>query len=97
MQKIAIVKNLQSEIAELEVAFGVECGAEAFQVVVGDTLVEQLGCNAFPDQLRKHLGIACLHFGLRELLADRLQPQRVQQQARGDIAVRGVFLDQRAR
>src|SRR5258706_13463611 len=97
MQKIAIVENLQSEITELEVAFGVECGAQACQVVVRDALVEQFGGNAFFDQLRKHLRIAHLHFSLRELLADRLETQRIEQQARGDIAVRGVFLDQRAR
>ena len=49
------------------------------------------------DELREVLGVARLHLRLGHLLAEHLQAERVEQQARGDIAVGRILLDQRAR
>jgi hypothetical protein len=49
------------------------------------------------DELREVLGVLRRHVVLRDLLAERLVADRVEQEPRGDEAVRGILLDQRAR
>ena len=51
VQEIAVVEDLQAEVGELQVAVRVERGAEAFQVVVGEALVEELGFDALLHEL----------------------------------------------
>ena len=97
VQEVAVVERLQAEVVELQVAVGLERGAEAAEVVLEQLLVEQLGADALLDELREVLRVARRHVRLEQLLAEDLAPDRVQQQARGRPRVAGVLLDQRAR
>ena len=49
------------------------------------------------DEAREVLSVPGRHVGLRGFFAQRLETQRVEQQARGDKAVRRILFDQRAR
>ena len=60
VQEVAVVEGLQAEVVELQVALGLERGAEAGEVVVEQLLVEQLGGDALLDELREVLGVARL-------------------------------------
>jgi hypothetical protein len=97
MQEVAVVQRLQAEVAELQVAVGVERGAEALQVVLLQLLVEQLGLHAALDEGREVLGVTRAHFSLRDFLFEDLAADGVQQDAGGDLAVRRVLFDHRAR
>ncbi|MNY04476.1 hypothetical protein D3C86_1371560 [compost metagenome] len=97
MQEVAVVQRLQAEVVELEVARGVQRGAQAGQVIRGQLLVQQLGGDTAGDEFREVLGVARGHFGLRHFAAEDFLADRVQQDARGDLAVVRVLLDQGTR
>jgi hypothetical protein len=96
-EEVAVVQRLQAEVAELQVALGLERGAQRLHVVLQQVLVEEADLDAVLDEGREVLGVPRLHLGLRDFLAHRLEAQRVEQQARGDVRVRRILLDQRAR
>jgi hypothetical protein len=96
-EEIAVVQRLQAEVAELQVALGHQRLAEHLQVVVRQRFVEEADLDAVLDEAREVIGVLGLHVRLCHFLADRLDAQRVEQQARGDVRVVGVLLDQRAR
>ena len=95
-QEVTIVKCLQPEIPELEVALGHQSGAELFQVVMRERLVQKADLDAVLDETRKVVGVARRHFGMRDFLADRLEAQRVEQEAGGHVGVGRILFDQRA-
>ena len=96
-EEIAVVQRLQAEIAELQVALGLQRRAELREVVLRERFVQQADLDAVLDELREVLGVLRLHVGLRRFLAKRFEAQRVEQQPRGDVRVRRILLDQRAR
>ena len=96
-QEIAVVERLQAEVAELQVALGLERRAQLGHVVLEQRLVEQADLDAVLDEAREVLRILLRHVALRGLLAERLEAQRVEQQAGGDVGIRRILLDQRAR
>jgi hypothetical protein len=53
--------------------------------------VEEADLHAVLHEAREVLGILRRHVALRGFFADRLEAQRVEQQARGDVRVRGSF------
>ena len=97
VQEVAVVQRLQTEVVELQVAVGLQRGAEAGQIELQQLFVEQLGLHALLDVAGEVFGVASGHVGLQRLLAEDLAADRVQQQARGGARVARVFLDQRAR
>ena len=60
-------------------------------------LVEQSDLDAMLDEAREIIGVLGRHVDLRDFLAHRLVADRVEQQPRGDEAVRGILLDECAR
>ncbi len=62
-----------------------------------EALVEELRPHALADEGREILGVARRHLGLRRLFAEHFAPDGVQQQARGDVGVVRILLDQHAR
>ena len=96
-EEIAVVQRLQAQVIELQVALGLERGAQTGQVKLPEPLVEQFELNPFLDALREILGVALSHLLLRNVLVQRLAAHGVQQQACGDLGVVGVALDQGAR
>ncbi|NYH13959.1 hypothetical protein GGD41_001187 [Paraburkholderia bryophila] len=54
------------------------------------------GADAALDELREVLGVAVSHFALSDFFFEDLAADRVQQDTRGDLAVRRVFFDHRA-
>ena len=96
-QEVAVVQRLQAEIAELQVALGLQRGAELLHVVLQQRLVQQADLDAVLHEPGEVLGVAGGHLGLRRVLAQRLVADGVEQQAGGDEAVRRVLLDQRSR
>ena len=97
VQEVAVVERLQAEIVELQVALGFQRRAQALEVIRGQPLVEQLRLHAAADEAREVLGVARGHLRVQHFLAQHLAADRVQQQARGHIAVVGIALDQHAR
>ena len=97
VQEVAVVERLQAEVVELQVAVGLERRAELGQVELQQLLVEELGLHALLHELREVFGVAGMHVGVQQLLAEDLAADRVQQQARGGARVARVLLDQRAR
>jgi len=97
VQKVAVIKGLQAEIAEFQIARGVQRLAQARQVEFGQPLVQQLGRDAALDELRKIPGVTLGHLRLRHFLAQDLDADGIEQQPRGDVAVGGIFFDQRTR
>ena len=77
---------------------GVERRAQRGRSKCAEALVEQLGLDALLDELRESTRrSASPSRACGDLLAQHLLADRVQQQARGDVAVGRVLLDQRAR
>ena len=97
MQEIAVVERLQPEVAELEVALGLERPAKAREIEPGELRIEELRIDAAGDELREVGPIARRHLRRGRLFAEHFQPNAVQEQPRRHIAVGGVLLDQRAR
>jgi hypothetical protein len=96
VQEVAVVQRLQAEVVELQVAAGVERGAQAGQIELQQLVVEQLGLDALLDELRKVVGVAHGHLRLRDLFAEDLAADGVQQQAGRGARVARLLLDQRA-
>ena len=97
VDEVAVVERLQAEVAELEVAVRVQRLRQRAQVEGAQARVEQAGGDALLDEPREVLGVARVHLGMGELLAQHLHLDAVQQQAGGDVAVGRVLLDQGAR
>ena len=97
VQEVAVIQGLQAEIAEFQIARGVQRLAQARQVELGQPLVQQFRGDAALDEFRKILGVALGHLRLRHFLAQDLDADGVQQQPRGDEAVGRILFDQRAR
>jgi hypothetical protein len=70
--------------------------ASALQVELAQFLVEQLGGDALGDVLREVGDVFGGGAGLRDFLAEDFLADRVQQDARGDLAVGRVLFHQRA-
>ncbi len=96
-EEVAVVERLQPEVAELQVALGLQRRAERLHVVLLQRLVQEADLDAVPHELREVLGVSGRHVVLRGFLAEGLVAQRVEEQAGRDEAVRRVLLDQRAR
>ena len=73
VQEVAVVQRLQAEVAELQVALGLERRAELRHVVLQQRLVEQADLDAVLDEAREVLGVLLRHLRLRGLLAERLE------------------------
>src|SRR6202022_4268487 len=56
-QKIAVVERLQAEVAELQVALGLQRRAELLQIVVSERFVQETDLDAVLDQTREALGV----------------------------------------
>ncbi len=97
VQEVAVVQRLQAEVVELQVALRPERRGELLQVEERELVIQQLRLDAVADELGEVLGVALGHRRLRDFLAQRLAPHRVQQQPRGDVGVGRVLLDQGAR
>ena len=96
VQEVAVVQSLQAEVAELQVAAGVQRLAQLGQVVLGQVGRQQAAFDPARDEGGEVVGVALAHVGLRDFLAQHFLADRVQQQAGSDLAVGRVFLDQRA-
>jgi len=97
MQEVAVVQGLQADVAELQVAVGDDRLGQLLQVELAQFLVQQLGVDALGDVLREVGDVFGGGAGLRHVLAEDLLADRVQQDARGDLAVGRVLFHQRAR
>src|SRR5690606_32682823 len=58
VQEVAVVQRLQAEVAELQVARGIQRGRDASQIELRQTRVEQLRLDADLHIDRKGLGVA---------------------------------------
>ena len=96
MQEVAVVQGLQAQVVELQIALGLERRAQACEVELQQALVEQLVLDPLANEGRKTLGVTIGQLRQAERFAQHLLGNGVQQQARGDVGVVGVFLDQRA-
>ena len=97
MQKITVVKRLQAQVIKFQITFCFQCAAQALQVKLQQLLIQKFVFNPFFDELWKVIGVGLIHIRLRDFLAQNLFGNCVEQQARGDVGVVGVLLDQRAR
>jgi hypothetical protein len=93
MQEVAVVQGLQAQVVELQVARA-ERRAQARQVELQQRSSSSSARPAL-DELREVLGVAPASCG-RVALAQHLLRDGVQQ-ARGDVGVVGLLLDQGAR
>jgi hypothetical protein len=53
VQEVAVVQGLQAEVVELQVALGLERGAQALQVELQQLFVQQLVVDTLLDELGK--------------------------------------------
>ena len=97
VQEVAVVQGLQAQVVELQVALGLERGAQLLQVVLQQLLVQQFVVHALLDEAGEVVGVALRHLGRRQVAAQHFLEDGVQQQARGGVGVVGVLFDQRAR
>jgi len=89
--------ELSRDVAILKILLASSLGALDEQVEPAESLVQKLRPYPRGDELREVVCVAGSHLCLRHLLAEHLVADRVQQQARGDVPVGGVLLDQGAR
>ena len=94
VQEVAVIQGLQAEVIKLQVAVGLEGGAQALQVVLQQTFIQQLVLHTLLDELREIVHIALRHFGLSDFAAQHLTHDRVQQQARCGVGVVRILLDE---
>ena len=107
VQEVAVVQRLQAEVGELQVAVGVQCCSQALEIELRQIRAQQLQLDAAADIGLQGFGVQRLHVtvgGPEAVLgvayAEKRQclcAQRIEQQTRADLAVVGLFLDQRAR
>ena len=95
-EEIAVVQRLQPEVAELQVALGLQRRAERLQVVLQQRFVQEADLDPVLHELREVFGILRRHVVLRGFRAEGFVAQRIEEQARRDEAVRGILFDQRA-
>ena len=87
----------------MQVAFGLYCGSKARKIEAAEFRIEQFGLNADLHIGREIVCITRGHFGLRGGRWDSMHEaqdfaaQLVQQQARGDVGIVRLLLDQCAR
>ena len=96
MQEVAVVQRLQAEVTELQVAIRLKGLTQARQVEFGQARVEQFALDATLDELLEVGRVARTHGLVAHLLADHFLADRIQQQARGHVAIGRVFLKKRA-
>src|SRR4029079_17117581 len=58
MQEVAVIKRLQAEVAELEVAVGIQRRTQGIQVETAEALIEEASLDALSDEFGKVPGIA---------------------------------------
>src|SRR5260363_7351 len=97
MEKVAVIKRLQSQITELQIARGNERLPEHRQVKLEQFFIEKSGPDAALHKNRKIARIARGHLRMRDFFAQRFAAQNMEQNARRGPAVRGLLFDQRAR
>ena len=103
LQEVAVIERLEAEELEVEVALGLESSRDPAEVEAGQFRIEQFGSDAGLHVGREIFGIAHSHIGLRGEgrpgmdIGQHLAAELVQQQARTDIGVVRLLLDQRAR
>ncbi|MNQ38684.1 hypothetical protein D3C85_522750 [compost metagenome] len=102
MDEVTVVEGLQAEVGELLVALVIERRAEFFQVEAFQHRVEQFQLDALVDVGRQRLGVEVDHLVVGGAAGDTEEAQAfgadvVHQQARGDVAVVRLALDQGAR
>ncbi len=91
MQEVAIVQCLQTEIAELQIAFRHQCITQFLQVELRQLWIEQICFDAVLDEFREVINIVCVRICLRNFLAEHFLADRVHQQTCGNLAVRRIF------
>ena len=96
VQKVAVVQGLQAQVVKLQVALGLEGGAQAHQVELRHFFVQQLVAHGLLDVVRKVLGISGLHVRSGHVAAQHFTRNGVKQQTRRGVGVIGVLFDERA-
>jgi len=96
MQKIPVIKRLQTKVAELLIAFGLHRRAELGQVKAPQLFIEQAGLDPAFDELREVLGIALMHVRLADNLPKHFFANCVKQESCGHLTVGGILFNQRA-
>jgi len=96
VQEVAVVEGLQAQVVELQVPLGLEGGGQAFQVVVLEAGIQQLGVHAGADEAGEGFGVAGGHGLLAGFLAQHFDAHAAQQQAGSHLAVARFPLDQGA-
>ena len=103
VQEVAVVERLQSEKLKRQIALRLQRRGEPVQVETAQIRIEQLGLDAGRDIGRKVFAVAraisaCEAFVGAPCTNDSTSVRScVEQQARADIGVSGLLLDQRAR
>jgi hypothetical protein len=70
VQEVAVVQGLQAQVVELQVAFGLERGAQLLQVVLQQLLVQQFVLDALLDEQREVVGVGLAPLGRGDFAAD---------------------------
>ncbi len=99
VDEVAVEQGLQAQVGELLVALVVQCGAQLGQVVALELGVEQFEFHALVHVGRQGLGVEVGHFVVGGALGNAEEAQGfgtdvVHQQARGDVGVVRLALDQ---
>jgi len=102
VQEVAIVKGLQAEVGELLITLVVECLGQSLQVEAGQAWIEQFQLHPLGDIGWQGFCVAAGHFVMGGAAgnaeeAQCFAAQGIEQQARRDIAVVGLTLDQGSR
>ena len=97
MQEVAVIQGLQAEITELQIALRIQFLGQTLQIKLPQARIQQFCRDTLLDELRKIGRITCRHIPRRDLFAQRLAANGIQQQARGDKIIGRLFFDQRTR
>ena len=97
MQEVAVVQSLQTEVVKLQIAIGFESGAQSWQVKLQQFFVEQAVVYALLDVAGEVIKIVSGHVFQEHFFAQDFLGNGVHQEARSDVGVVRVFLDQGAR
>ena len=97
MQKVAVVQSLQAEVIEPQITPRIKRCAQACQVELLQTFVQQFGLHALLDVLAKVFAITLRHLRLAHFRPQNFAPDGMQQQACCGSCVGRVFFNQGAR
>ena len=90
-EEVAVVERLQAEVAELQVALGLERRAELRRSYCASASFSRPILMPCLTKCGKYSAYFRRHVRLRRFLAERLEAQRVEQQPRRDVRVAGSF------